>query len=254
MADIDKIRYYPVKKSNDLIQKTSFMLSSQEYDLLQYLIMKIKDEDTELKEHEISITEYCSIAGIAPSGSNYENIKASLKSLADKSVWVDFGDGSQRLVRWIEDPEIWKGDGNGVVKVKLKKIWEPFLLQLKKYYTVITLQDILPMKSVYGKRIYELLNSYLMNRKDSVYVEFTVEELRKKLLGEELWNKKYKLFADFRKNALEPAMKDMEKYGNIDATIEFKRVGRAYKYIIFTAKYKDFTKRIEAGENQEEYF
>lgn len=253
MKDIENVRDYPVKKSNDMIQKVMFNLTAQEFDLLQYIVMQIKDTDLEFKPMEISIQKYCEIANIQAVGKNYENIKKSLKGLRDKSVWIEDFDGKgATLIAWIDAP-VRIDYGSGTVKLQLSKVWEPYLLELKKRYTVTTMREILPMKSVYGKRMYELLKSYLHNKDDSAYVEFTVDELKKKLLGDQ-WDKKYHNFKDFNAKVLKPAMRDLEQYGNLQVKMTMERMGRSYRYIYFGVKYKSIEKRMQVAQNEAEYF
>lgn len=257
MVETEKLRDYPIKKSNDMVQKTMFMLTAQEFDLLQYIIMKIKDDDMELKPMEISIREYCKVANISINGQNYDRIKESLKNLRDKSIWIPEYDDkgklkSETLIAWIDAPV--KIDyGTGMVKLQLSEVWRPYLTQLKEKYTVTTLREMLPMKSIYGKRLYELLNSYVMGDRTSYYVEFTVEELKRILLGDK-WDKIYKEFKNFNAYVLKPALRDMEKYGNLDVKMTLKRLGRSYKYIYFDIRYKDPLKRNQAYKNSEEFF
>lgn len=251
MSEAEKMRDYPIKKANEMVQKCMFMLTAQEFDLLQYIVMKIKDDVTELKPMEISIKEFCEITNIKyMGGKTYENIKSSLKSLSDKSIWYE-DDVQIELVRWINKPKIQKD--TGTVIVQLDEFWTPFLLQLKERYNVTTLRDTLPMKSVYGKRMYELLNSYVMDDKKSYFAEFTVEELKRILLGDK-WNKIYKEFKSFNLKVLKPALRDLESYGNLDVEMTLKRFGRSYKYIYFNIKYKDPLERSQAFKNSEEFF
>lgn len=253
MKSIEQEREYPVKKSNDMIQKVMFNLTAQEFDLLQYIVMQIRDNDTEFKPIEISIRKYCEIANIPAVGKNYENIKKSLKGLRDKSVWIEDADKKgATLIAWIDAP-VRINYGSGTVNLQLSKVWEPYLLELKRRYTVTTLRETLPMKSVYGKRLYELLKSYLHGTDDSKYIEFTVDELKKKLLGED-WDKKYINFKDFNARVLKPAMKDIDKYGKLHVDMTLTRMSRSYKYINFGVMYKNVTKRLEVAQNETEYF
>lgn len=253
MKDIETVRDYPVKKSNDMVRQVVCMLTAQEFDLLQYIIMQIKDNDMEFKPIEISIKDYCAITNIAVNGKNYENIKKSLKALRDKSAWIDDIDGKgSTLVAWIDAP-VRIDYGTGVVRLQLSSFWEPYLLALQEKYTVTTLREMLPMKSVYGKRLYELLMSYLVNKDDSAYIEFTVDELKKKLLGDQ-WDKKYKEFKNFNLHVLQPAMRDLDQYGNLHVDMTLRRLGRAYKYIYFGVKMKSVERRLESARNEQEYF
>ena len=248
--EIKDIRNYPVKKSNIIIQNTICILKAQEFDILQYLIMKIKDDDDEIKPQIFSISEFCKVANIKAAGNNYNSVKDSLKALADKSVWVKFPDSKkEQLVRWIEDPFITE---DGEITVQLKKIWEPYLLDLKKRYTVTTLKETLPMKSVYSKRLYELLMSYTINN-DLNLVEFSIEELKRFLLGE-AWEHKYKEFKHFNSKVIKAALREIDKFGNIHVKIEYRKKGRSVKFIKFKTEKKDVDSVINTYENRKKYF
>lgn len=249
--EVEKIRNYPVIKSNEMIQKTSFVLSKQEYNLLQFIISKIKPEDTKINPVFLSISEFCLVCGLNESGKNYENVKNSIKSLADKSVWFDDGK-TERLVRWIEDPEIEKM--NGVIKIQLKEIWHDHLIQLKEYYTRINMNDIIPMKSVYGRRMYELLMSYQINIKGSYFVSFKVNEIKEKLLGKDGAKKKYKEYRDFKAKCLKPALRDMQEYGVLDINMKEKRLGRSVNSLEFIVKIKKIEERLLAGKQSIIFF
>ena len=65
---------YKIAKRNDLVQLTAFGLNKAEYDLLNYMIMKLKPEDEEFYPMEISIKEYCNFMGI-DGNNNYAYIR-----------------------------------------------------------------------------------------------------------------------------------------------------------------------------------
>lgn len=249
--EIEKSRNYPVMKSNEMIQKTSFMLDKQEYNLLQFIISKIKPDDTEIKPIYLSINEYCAVCGINNSGKNYEDVKNSLKNLADKSVWFDDGKYEQ-VVRWIEDPKIEKSDG--VIEVQLKKIWHEHLLQLHNYYTRINMTDIIPMKSIYGKRMYELLMSFQMNNKGSYVILFELDDLREKLLGKEDSKKKHIEYKNFKANVLKKALKDMKEYGILEVTMNEKKLGKFVRSLEFIINIKSLEDRLLAGQQSMNFF
>ena len=245
------VRLYPIKKSNLLIQNTVCMLKAQEFDVLQYLIMKIKDDDTEIKPQKFDVAEYCNVANIKASGNNYVRVKESLKSLADKSVWTKFpGSDEEQLVRWIEDPKI---SADGEITIQLKKIWEPFLLDLKRRYTVTTLSETLPMKSVYSKRLYEILVSYTIDKKNSNYVEFSVKDLKKLILGKE-WNSKYKEFKHFNARVISVAVKEINEFGDITVDVTYVKKGRTTTGIVFETCKKVGDGMVDATLNRRDYF
>ena len=97
-----KYREYKIIKSNDLIQKSRFQLSVQEQKIILYIISKIKPNDKDLSLQDIKITEFCKICGIDyDNGKNYKNVKDTIKTLADKSLWLTLDNGYDVLLRWI---------------------------------------------------------------------------------------------------------------------------------------------------------
>ena len=97
-----QIRHSTVVKSNDLIQKSRFSLSLLQQRILLYLISQITPVDDDFKLYEFSIAEFCKVCGISYNGRSYNEIKAIIKEIADKSVWITLADGkTETLVRWI---------------------------------------------------------------------------------------------------------------------------------------------------------
>ena len=197
-----------VVKANSLIQKSRYKLSLQEQKIILYLISKIMPNDTELKEYKFSVIEFCELCGIdyQQNKQTHAYIKQVIKNLADKSEWIEL-DEVETLIRWIAKARITKR--SGIITIKLDEDLIPYLLELKKNYTKYQLQNIIPMKSKYGIRLYELLKSYLNLGK----VRFSIEELKIRLDSTNYTNLK-----DFKRRVLEPALKDIEIYS--DLTVE----------------------------------
>lgn len=197
-----------VVKANSLIQKSRYKLSLQEQKIILYLISKIMPNDTELKEYKFSVIEFCELCGIdyQQNKQTHAYIKQVIKNLADKSEWIEL-DEVETLIRWIAKARITKR--SGIITIKLDEDLMPYLLELKKNYTKYQLQNIIPMKSKYGIRLYELLKSYLNLGK----VRFSIEELKIRLDSTNYTNLK-----DFKRRVLEPALKDIEVYS--DLTVE----------------------------------
>lgn len=82
MKSISDSQNYLVVKSNDLIQKSRYNLTAQQQKVLLYLISKIQPDDTELKEYEFNIQEFCNVCGIdSTSGKNYDDLKKAISEL-----------------------------------------------------------------------------------------------------------------------------------------------------------------------------
>ena len=221
--ELSQLRDYKVVKSNELIQKSRFDLSTQEQKIILYLISKIRPEDTELHEYEFSIVEFCKICGIDyANGKNYGNIKKTIKSLNDKSIWVTLKDGGETTIRWIERPYINKN--SGAIKIKLDELMKPYLLQLQEKFTQYELIYTLPMKSQYAIRFYELLKSYEWKKT----VSMEIEDLKRMLKAEH-----YTRFYDFKKKVLEIALKEIDDYTDLKVEYTLKKKGKQFTGIVF---------------------
>lgn len=221
--ELSQLRDYKVVKSNELIQKSRFDLSTQEQKIILYLISKIRPDDTELHEFEFSIVEFCKICGIDyANGKNYGNIKKTIKSLNDKSIWVPLKDGGETTIRWIERPYINKN--SGTVKIKLDELMKPYLLQLHDRFTQYELLYTLPMKSQYAIRFYEWLKSYEWKKT----VEMEIEDLKRMLNAEH-----YTRFYDFKKKVLEISMKEIADFTDLKVEYTLKKKGKQFTGIVF---------------------
>lgn len=221
--ELSQLRDYKVIKSNDLIQKSRFDLGTQEQKIVLYLISKIRPEDTELHEYEFSIVEFCKICGIDyANGKNYDNIKKTIKTLNDKSIWVTLKDGGETTMRWIERPYINKN--SGVIKIKLDELMKPYLLQMQERFTQYELLYTLPMKSQYAIRLYEILKSYEWKKT----VEMDLENLKRMMKAEH-----YTRFYDFKKKVIEIAMREIDDYTDLKVEYTLKKKGKQFTSIVF---------------------
>ena len=243
-----EIRKNTVVKANDLIQKSRFSLSLQQQKVVLYLISQITPIDEDFKLYEFSIVEFCKVCGIDyDSGKNYADLKAAIKEIADKSVWIRLANGKQTLVRWIEKPYI--DDNSGIVQIKLDADMKPYLLQLKENFTQYELLWTLNFKSKYTIRLYELVKSIHYHELDTYSREFELEELRQ-MLGAET----YKTYQTFKVRVLEPAIEEINQYSDKNVSYEPIKNGRSVSKIRLTITTKDTLDRIKLQSEIEREF
>ncbi len=218
-----ELRNKTVTKANELIQKSRFSLSLQQQKIVLFLISQISPFDEEFKLYEFSITEFCRVCGIdATNGKNYRDLKAAIKEIRDKSLWVTLNDGRQTTLSWIEKPYI--DAGSGVIQIRLDRDMIPFLLQLKKNFTQYEIIWTLHFKSKYTIRLYELVKSIHFHEQQDYTRRYEVEELKRLLDGE-----RYKEYRDFKQRVLLPAVKEINRFS--DKTLFFEEVRRGRKVL-----------------------
>lgn len=246
MRDAEQIqseRHYSVVKSNKLIQQTRYSLSTTEQKIILYLLTKIKPEDDAFQTYEFQIRNFCDVCGINYSGKNYTDLKAAIKKLADKSLWVKTDDGGEALLRWVDDPYI--ESKKGTFQIRIGTHMRPYLLNLKEHFTKYEIYYILAMKSQYSIRVYELLKSYEYQGR----IEFEISVFKKLIDAE-----KYQRHADFTRFVLNIALKEINEFGDIHISYELTKEGRAYKFISFTIRSKaEISERLETWQKIESH-
>lgn len=211
-------REMQVYKRDDMIQRGRHELSLQEQRCVLYAISKIKPDDTVFQEYTFELADFYKMCGLQME--SYAPLKAILKGLADRSWWATIDDnGTESLVRWFSVMRTNKK--NGTVTLKFHEDMMPFLLELTRqgaFYTHYQLKYVLPMKSQYAIRLYELLKSY---QKNNFFWFFDIDLLKKQLNCEN-----YNRFPDFRRWVLEPAVAEINEFTDIKIGWDTVKEGR----------------------------
>ena len=232
IIEIEKARDYVVSKSNVLVQKSRYNLSVPEQRTIAFICSMIKPIEVMDRinnvpyqlEYEFDIRKYCQICNIDyDSGKNYADIKAILKGLSDKSMWITFENNPNEevLCRWLA--KVRTNKRSGIAHIKLDEDLVPYLFDLQSRFTSYGLRNILCMKSQYSIRLYELLKSYKIQKTKTL----TVEEFKKMLMIEDI--KSYNRFPDLRRYVLEPAIKEINEYTDID--VSYREILKGRKVI-----------------------
>ena len=254
MVQINVKREYPIFKANDLIQKSRFSLSLAEQKTVAYICSLLQENDPTYTptpgepwrlEYKFDIREYCQICGLDyDNGNNYAQVKATLKKLSDRSMWVPI-DGEDVLCRWLA--KVRTNKRSGIATIKLDDDMVPYLFGLKKYFTRYELINILGMKSAYSIRLYEVLKSYANMHE----FEISVQKF-KELMGIENL-KTYKDFWYVREKVLDIAITEINRLTDLEVQYLLDRSGRgrggSVKNIKFIISEKGTWERIQAQTN-----
>ena len=163
IESLEEQRNHFVVKANDIIRKARYDLGLQELKILSYCFSLIKPTDGLDTLYTFSIVDFCKICGISyDSGRNYALIKDSLAGILSKCFWLMEPDGSEVSVHWLEKVRINRGSGK--IAIRFDEDLKKYILGLFKNFTQYELMCVLPMKSQYSFRIYELLKSYAFTK------------------------------------------------------------------------------------------
>lgn len=247
--EIAKKRDYQVVKSNELIQKSRFELSLVEQKSIAFICSMIKPIEAVDRangvpfqlEYEFNIRDYCKVCGIDyNSGKNYAEVKATLKKLRDRSMWLTMPDGSESLVGWLA--KVRTNKQSGIAHIKLDEDLVPYLFDLQERFTQYGIYNILGMKSAFSVRLYELLNSYLIS--NVTFHTFDLDKLKRLLMVEDV--KSYENFKDFRRKVLEIAEREINELTDINVSFEPIKKGRKVVQIKFRISKKERFEKLQA--------
>ena len=256
-----KARNYIVAKSNQIVQKSRYDFSMAEQRMIAYICSKIKPIEAIDKakgfpfqlDYEFNILDYCKICGIEDNGRVYEECKALLKGLRDKSMWLTLEDGSETVVGWLD--RVTTNKRSGIAKIRIDDRLAPYLFDLKSKFLSYGLKNILNMKSQYSIRLYELLKSYhdmKFRPAEQKKISWTIEldELKHKLMVDTI--KSYENYKDFRKKVLEIAQKEINELTDISIYFEPITKGRKTEKVKFTIVMKSPIERYIANNKNDE--
>ena len=215
-----------VVKDNELIRKARYNLTVNQQKIIAYVVSKIKPTDKEFTKYEISIQDFCAVCGI-DKAYFYSEIKEIIDNLDNKAFWVETEEKIFKF-RWFSEVEIIKGSGkiNIILNSKIKN----YLLELQENFTQYELYNILALKGKYSIRLYEWFKSYSFMKEKKI----ELEKLKHILEAE-----KYKEFKAFRRRVIEPAIKEICNYTDLEVSYERVTTGRIVTDLIFHIRFKE---------------
>lgn len=231
MNDIINIqleREHFIYMRNELIDRMEYKLNKQHLLLLRYLIKNIQKNDAADKLYSITISNFCKVMNIKPSGYNYGSVKKAFGIIDNETQWIESDEDVTR-VKWFDELKIKKK--TGTIVYSFHKSIAPYLFDLvnsEDGYTKYKYDDIIVMDTKYGVRLYEFLREH-HNQQHKV-VNISLDTI-KTILG----GKNYKTYKDFRRFVLDKAIDEVNKYSFIRVSGEGRaRKGeRAFSYVRF---------------------
>lgn len=235
-----------VYKANDLVCGT-FSMTLNEYRLLQACIVQIKDPRKPLTdEDEFTVTalDYAKWFHVDPKNA-YADINAAVSLLNRQEVILDRPDPdeprlSKTTTGWIDWVNHYNGNGNGdgKVVVKFRRKILPFISDLKEgYFTRCDMTKMVLLKTVYAKRLYELLMSEAYKKQD---VEISISTLRTIFV----LRKKYQDVVEFKRCVIDPSVKSINELTDMTiAEPEQRKTGREVTHLIFKYTVKQDPKK-----------
>ncbi|OOQ10505.1 replication initiation protein [Helicobacter pylori] len=251
---VKKSQKYLVTQDNRLIYAKYGDTTANELKFFYYIISKLNSiSDKGFEACEIPINEIL-VETLEHENidANYTYIKKLCESLSkryllDETLSID-SETNKEIERFISMPlfrflEYTKGQAT--IKYQLNDCLKPYLLGLRKNFTQIPLQHILPIKSGYAIRIYQMLLSELKQNRNEVVMNLIY------LQDVLCVPKSLYAWIDFKRNVLEPSLKEINATTDIIADYRPLKERQKIVKLEFQLCYKDLQRRKDQAKNKE---
>lgn len=236
------VRKYNVAKSNILIQKTTTNLSLNEQKFILIALSKIQKEDDIYKTYTITIDDFCDILNIEKTAGGYLNtrFKTYLKKIADNSIWFYDEDlKAENLIRWFSKITVEYNE----ISFKFDESIHQYIYNLKEYFTVFELWNVLLLKSKKSIELYEFLKSYANVNN---VPDFSVDFLKTK------FNITHKTYSEFNRSFLKKCIAEINEKTDLRIAVHEIKKGKKVvklKFHIDVLKNDDLAKQYSAVES-----
>lgn len=238
-----------IKKHSSLIQTNNVTTLQQRKSINAFILIarQVLKRDPNQTTFKIELSTLKKLAWIK--NTNYEAVKESLKGLLTTAIEYNVLD---------KDKEVEWGAFNILSEVNIKtennnnaviSFWFPtkILEQIKspRMYSTLDLVIIRDLNSKYSLALYELLKDY----QNLWTFVFKVEDLKKTLWVDQM--KGYKVFSEFRKRVLKPAVDEINEKTDLQVTYEGKKQGAEYVEVEFKVDTKRVAEELNLSELDE---
>ena len=217
-----------VVKSNALIEAIYNPGSVYNMRLLMAALMQVKAGEPLDYKHRyyISANALADLTG-SKAKNNYEELKKAANDLMEKIVYVrETPDGKPlkflRKINLVSSCDYI--DDQGTVGLRFTDEITPYISDLRKRFTQYQAKYVMPMRSSYGIRLYELCLQWLGDER-----EFSVDEFRR-MFGLE---NKYKSIKDLKVRVINPALNDINTHSDIRVIFGQRKAGRVVSHFQF---------------------
>jgi plasmid replication initiation protein len=207
-----------VVKSNRLI-RGRINWTKLEHRVVAMLVAQLKQEDDAFEMQRVHISDLMDLSQTS-SRDIYNRAEEVCRKLLNQKVHVRTRtDDGRRMYQGYNCLSTCRYvEGSGYIEAKFNDDMKPFLLQLKRQFTMYRLQNFMQLGSQHSMRMYELIKM----REGLRHLCLSVEELREVLCCEHT----YERFSDFRRHVLERARTEIEDTCDAYYTYVVERDGR----------------------------
>lgn len=209
-----------VVKHHNYINESIFNFNTLELNAFIAIIYKMQDMKTEVRFDIKDIKKY-----LNSKDRSYATFEKVIKNLQKQNIELKTRDGYESIMPF---PTLSFNLKEKTVLVECHKKIIPMLRDLKKQFTLYSIDEFINLDNKYSKRMFQLLKQYESIGKRN----FEISYLKKILKAD------YERFYDFEKHVLKKAKDDINKFTTLEIDYIKNKNGRSIKSVEFTIKKK----------------
>jgi plasmid replication initiation protein len=225
-----------VYKANEVVE-ASYKLSLNEQRVILACIAQVNSTNALLAtdRFELSSKDFSKIFAVADNTA-YEALRDVTETLFNRYVVIanpfpEHPTAQYLKTRWISSILYFPDEGK--ISLRFAQDMLPYLSELKHTFTKYKLEHIGKMTSIYAIRLYELLMQW--RGMDTGKREIELDWLKTQFDISD----QYQNMNDFKKRALDPAVKDINEHSNLTVSWTQRKAGRRVTHLTFTFGEKD---------------
>ena len=231
IVTVEESRNNIVKKQQDLIHNARYKLSELGIKTIAILISQIKVSDEDFKEYALKIDDIKRLAGDSKTKNTKHYVEVVTEDLMSKPFWI-----KNERFNWVSYAR-WE-EGSNIIFFEVHRKLKPYFLEMQKNFLQYNITNILPLKSGYVIRLYELCKDHYAEQtrykpnKKTVQFELKIDKMR------ELFEIpiSYQYSSHIKKHILDKAIKQFKEKTDIQISYKEQKIGRKVDRIIITVR------------------
>lgn len=257
MKDIETLEKKLVRQDN-AVTNAHYRMSVLEKNLFLALLGELSEHDEERKNYQIDVKK---LEKLTQTKTGFKQYKAATKKLIQRVLELKGEKTLNGKVRktTLQVPLFASVEyihGTGLIEIEISEKFRPYLFDLKRNFTQYSLAHALRFRSIYSKRIYEILNQW----KDIGKKEYRLDEL-KYVLGitpglldskkAKDTKEKFQRHSDFDRKVMQMAQQELNQYSDITFEYEYKKTGRKFTSVLFKIRHNPNNESFEIQVTQD---
>jgi len=248
MSDIINPKKMNIVRKSDVLVKARYKLNPLALKFITLVIANVKKSDENNKEYIFKVKDFMELAD-----KNYKELYNELdeatEELLKSPLKIQKEKGFLKL-NWISSAEYHEGEG--YISFKIDSKLKPFIFDLQERFLKYDVKNILPLKSGYSIRMYEILKDWY-NTSERYNNSKKVEKIAEvKWIRETLQLPASYKYNMFKRRVIEKAQKDLERNTDIKFKFEEIKTGRKVTHIKFTIEVNQAN--IENKDDKDKYY